>query len=63
MAIDRSSEFFTGEAIREIHTYSAGIPRKVNPICDKCLLNCYLIKTRIMDDIVVKRVIKNELEH
>ena len=58
-----SSELFTGEAVREIHTYSTGIPRKINLICDKCLLNCYLNKTRIVDDIVVKRVIKNELEH
>ena len=62
-AVGSNSEIFTGEAVREIHAYSTGIPRKVNLICDKCLLNCAMNKTKIVDDIVVKRIIKTELEN
>jgi type II secretory pathway predicted ATPase ExeA len=58
-----SSELFTSEAIKQIHCYSTGIPRKVNLICDKCLLHCFMNKTKIVDDIVVKRIIKTELEN
>jgi general secretion pathway protein A len=57
------TEFFTSEAIKEIHLYSCGIPRKINLVCDKCLLDCFARKTKIVDDIVVKRVIKSELSH
>ena len=39
---------FTEEAIREIRTYSTGIPRKINLLCNKCLLNSYLNKIRIV---------------
>lgn len=57
------SEIFSSEAIREIHSYSAGIPRKINLICDKSLLHCFMSKTKIVDDILVKRIIKTELDN
>jgi len=56
------SEIFASEAIKEIHSYSTGIPRKINLLCDKCLLHCFMNKTKIVDDIIVKRIIKTELE-
>jgi len=62
-AAGSSSELFTSEAIKEIHCFSAGIPRKINLICDKSLLHCFMSKTKIVDDIVVKRIIKTELEN
>lgn len=61
-AAGSSNEFFTSEAVKEIHSYSTGIPRKINLICDKSLLHCFMKKTKIVDDIVVKRIIKTELE-
>lgn len=60
-AAGSNSEFFSNEALREIYTFSSGIPRKINLVCDKCLLHCFLKKTKIVDDIIVKRVIKLEL--
>jgi type II secretory pathway predicted ATPase ExeA len=62
-AAGSSNELFTSEAIKEIHSYSTGIPRKINLICDKSLLHCFMKKTKIIDDIVVKRIIKTELEN
>ena len=62
-AAGSSSELFTSEAIKEIHSFSAGIPRKINLICDKSLLHCFMNKTKLVDDIVVKRIIKTELEN
>lgn len=61
-AAGSSSELFTSEAIKEIHSYSTGISRKINLLCDKCLLHCFMSKIRIVDDIIVKRIIKTELE-
>ena len=62
-AAGSSSELFTSEAIKEIHCFSGGIPRKINLICDKSLLHCFMNKTKLVDDIVVKRIIKTELEN
>lgn len=61
-AAGTTNDLFTYEAVKEIHSYSTGIPRKINLICDKSLLHCFMSKTKIVDDIVVKRMIKAELE-
>ncbi len=61
-AAGSSSEIFSSEAVKEIHSYSTGIPRKINLICDKSLLHCFLNKLKIVDDIIVKRIVKSELE-
>jgi general secretion pathway protein A len=61
-AAGSNNEIFTNDAVKEIHMYSTGIPRKINLICDKTLLHCYMNKTKIVDDIAVKRIVKNELE-
>ncbi|WP_163193845.1 hypothetical protein [Clostridium thermarum] len=53
---------FTDEAINEIFQYTAGIPRKINNLCEKCLLEGYIHEKKLIDDILVKRVIKNEFE-
>jgi type II secretory pathway predicted ATPase ExeA len=61
-AVGCSKEIFTQEAINQIHVFSSGIPRKINLVCDKCLLQCYLNDAKLIDDILVKRIIKAELE-
>jgi len=61
-AVGSSNEIFSNEAIKEIYAFSSGIPRKINSVCDKSLLNCFLTKSKIVDDIIVKRIIKTELE-
>lgn len=53
---------FTDEAINEIFQYAAGIPRRINNLCEKCLLEGYIQEKKLIDDILVKRVIKNECE-
>ena len=53
---------FTDEAINEIFQYTEGIPRKINILCEKCLLEGYIQEKKLIDDILVKRVIKNECE-
>lgn len=53
---------FTDEAINEIFQYTVGIPRKINNLCEKCLLEGYIHEKKLIDDILVKRVIKNEFE-
>lgn len=57
-----SNPIFTEEAINEIFQFTGGIPRKINNICEKCLLDGYIQEKKLIDDILVKRVIKNECE-
>ena len=47
---------FTTVALDEIYSCSHGIPRLINTICDNALLEGYLLKTRIINDFVVKTV-------
>jgi type II secretory pathway predicted ATPase ExeA len=39
-----TGDIFTPEAITAVHTYSGGIPRLINTICDNALLEGFLIK-------------------
>jgi general secretion pathway protein A len=57
-----SNPLFTEEAINEIFQFTGGIPRKINNICEKCLLDGYIQEKKLIDDILVKRVIKNECD-
>jgi general secretion pathway protein A len=57
-----SNPLFTEEAINEIFQFTGGIPRKINNICEKCLLEGFIQEKKLIDDILVKRVIKNECE-
>lgn len=52
---------FTPEALDEIFIYSEGIPRKINNVCDLCLLIGFSTKEKVIADDIVKRVIKDSL--
>jgi general secretion pathway protein A len=52
-------DIFTSEAIRCIYESSAGIPRKINTICDICLVIGSGEKAKAIDEEIVKGVVKN----
>jgi general secretion pathway protein A len=51
------ASLFTGDAIERITTYSEGIPRLVNIVCDHCLLSGYADQRRRIDAGTVDEVI------
>ena len=53
---------FTDSAVNEIFQFTVGIPRKINNLCEKCLLDGFIQEKKLIDEIMVKRVIKNEYE-
>lgn len=50
---------FQPEAINEVYHYSAGIPRLINMICDMCLLEGYIRRTKTLTSEIVKDVVKD----
>ncbi len=52
---------FTTKSIKNIYEYSQGVPRKINTICDLCLLVGYNQNRNFIDSPIVKSVLK-ELE-
>ena len=46
---------FTPRAMRLIHRYSGGLPRRVNLLCDRALLTAFVQDTRQVDGAVVRR--------
>lgn len=51
-----SKPLFTREALNSIYTYSKGIPRTVNAICDNALLEGFLLKRSVIDRKIVDDV-------
>lgn len=51
---------FTQEATKEIYDYSSGVPRKINSICDMCLLIGFVKKAKNIDSSLVRRIIEEE---
>lgn len=49
-------EIFPEESIKLIYQYSHGLPRLINTICDNALLEGYLYKKNIIDDLTLKTV-------
>lgn len=49
-------ELFTKEAMKNIYTYSKGIPRTINAICDNALLEGFLLKRDVVDATIVDDV-------
>ena len=45
---------FHDEAIQEIFLYSGGFPRRINVICDHCLLSGYVKEKKTIDSSIVK---------
>ena len=54
---------FTMDAIRLIHEYASGIPRKINQICDMSLLITSYQKKQNVDAEDVRKVIADEARH
>ncbi|GJQ60327.1 MAG: AAA family ATPase [Candidatus Scalindua sp. AMX11] len=50
-------DIITPDAIEKIHTYSGGVPRNINNICDLCLLIGFSIKSTLIDSQIVEKVI------
>jgi len=48
------SQFFTPEAITLIHSYSRGVPRLINTICDNALFEGFLLKKRNIGEPLIK---------
>ncbi len=46
---------FSPRALKKIYTYSGGIPRLINVLCDRCLLAGYSLGRREIDASMVKR--------
>jgi general secretion pathway protein A len=49
---------FSPSALARIHTYSAGIPRLINLVCDRALLAGYVLEKSEIDRGVVRRAVK-----
>ena len=54
-------ELFTEKAYAAIFQYSAGIPRKINNVCDLTLLIGFSLKVREIDEALVSKVVKDSL--
>ncbi len=54
---DGSGPIFNAEAIREVYSYSGGIPRLINIVCDKALLMGYVHENRSIDAETIRRSI------
>ncbi|MCR4428855.1 MAG: AAA family ATPase [Caldiserica bacterium] len=50
---------FQPDAVKEIYNYSAGIPRLINMICDMCLLEGYIRRTKTLTNQIVQDVVKD----
>ncbi|MCX6998907.1 MAG: AAA family ATPase [Candidatus Sumerlaeota bacterium] len=48
---------FTPDALKLIYQFSGGIPRKINVLCDRCLLDAYTKVTYAIDRSIVKEAI------
>jgi len=55
-------EIFTESALKVIHDYSGGIPRKVNKVAQVSLMAAASQEKQLIDDYLVKEVIMSELE-
>lgn len=54
-------DLFTDHAMDDIYKESAGIPRAINRIAEKCLMYAYQQKKRLIDEHMVRYVIDHEM--
>ncbi len=52
-------DIITPDAIKKIHSYSGGVPRNINNICDLCLLIGFSMKSTLIDTQIVQKVIND----
>ncbi len=48
-------QLFDSAAVREIQAYSGGFPRRINIICDHCLLNGYVEELKVIGAAMVRK--------
>jgi len=58
----RSESAFSPEAVELISQYSGGIPRRLNHICDLCLVLSYSSQIDLVDEAMAYRIILDEEE-
>lgn len=58
VASGRPTTKFTSSAIREVYTYSRGVPRLINIVCDRALLTAYVLGQTKVTRKVVKKAIR-----
>ena len=56
------SQIFQAKAIESIFSYSQGIPRAINTICDAALVYGYADELRVIDGKVIEQVVKDKEE-
>ncbi|MCK5311635.1 MAG: AAA family ATPase [Desulfobacteraceae bacterium] len=49
-----SRELFTNSAVQKIHQHAEGAPRRINILCDHCLLSGYVNKQKKIDESIVQ---------
>ncbi len=49
-------DIFTSEAIKAVHSYSNGIPRLINTICDNAIFEGFLVKKEKIDKAIIESV-------
>jgi len=49
---------FTDAAHAQIHEHTGGVPRRINALCSRVLLNGFLEELHVIDDLVVAKVAK-----
>jgi general secretion pathway protein A len=57
----RTNAIFTTAAMEEIYSYSEGVPRKINNICDLALLIGFSMKVEKIGVDIIRKVIKDSL--
>ena len=55
-------EIFTDSALKVVHDYSGGTPRKINKVSQASLMAAASQEKSLIDDHLVKEVIMSELE-
>jgi type II secretory pathway predicted ATPase ExeA len=54
-------DIFTDKALDDIYKESAGIPRRINRICEKCLMYAFQQSKRLIDEHTVRYVLEHEM--
>ena len=57
--VGAKSVMFTEDAVKKIFEHTTGVPRRINNICDLCLLVGYSAQAKVVDSKLVEKVIKD----
>jgi general secretion pathway protein A len=59
---DSGVEFFTGEAIKEIHQYTQGYPRRISMLCHNALKALVMVNKPVVDVNIIRDLISKEIK-